>query len=310
MKIQRATFVGVQGVSDITIELTDPKTNAPHALVLFTGPSGSGKTRMLEALIAAKEAIGAFGPMAPTAPWIREGSGAKVLLTFQLDESERVFADAASPSIDAEVIFTEERARVEADDGLRALLERYSHDPAQGKLEYFPAARKIPAHAPYAGIGVAEQRVARPGKELRKYSFVVSFLRTLVHDRVAAEAFAQRLAALSSTCRYVPQPLEDAEPRCLQSRGGPPVAPKELSDGEADAVLFAATAVLIGLNHSLVFVDRPDLHLDDPARLLGGLVALGQDNQLFVAAGPALAAAAVGARVVALRDVEAPGSKG
>jgi hypothetical protein len=310
MKIQRATFLGVRGVTDVTLELTDPRTNAPHGLVVFTGPSGSGKTRLLEALIAAKEAVGALGPMTPGAPWIREGSGAKILLTFQLDESERTYADSSSPSIDTEVIFTEERVRVEAPDGLRALLERYSHDPAQGKLEYFPAMRKIPAHPPYGGLGVAEQRIARPGKDPRKYGFVVSFLRTLEYSRVAAEAFAARLAALSPTCRYLARPLEDAEPRCLQSRGGPPVTPAELSDGEADAVVFAATAVVIGLEHSLVFVDRPDLHLDDAVRLLGGLGALGQDNQLFVASGPELAAAAAGARIVPLRETGAPGPKG
>jgi hypothetical protein len=207
------------------------------------------------------------------------------------------------------VIFTEERVRVESDEGLAALLERYAHDPTQGKLEYFPATRRIPAHPPYGGLGVAEQRIARPGKEPRKYGFVVSFLRTLEYSRAAAEAFAARLKAFSPTCRYVARPLEDAEPRCLQSRGGPPVTPAELSDGEADAVLFAATAVVLGLNHSMVFVDRPDLHLDDPVRLLGGLAALGQDNQLFVASGPALAAAAAGARIVPLRETGAPGPK-
>ena len=310
MKIQRATFLGVRGVTDVTLELTDPRTNAPHGLVIFTGPSGSGKTRILEAMIAAKEAIGAFGPMTPGEPWIGAGSAAKIHLTFLLDEGERTFADTSSPSMEAEVIFMEERARVEAEEGLRALLERYSHDPAQGKLEYFPATRGIPRHPPYGGLGVAEQRIARPAKDPRKYGFVVSFLRTLEFNRVAAEAFAARLAALSPTCRYVARPLEDAEPRCLQSRGGPPVTPAELSDGEADAVLFAATAVVIGLDHSIVFVDRPDLHLDDSVRLLGGLSALGQDNQLFIASGPELAAAAVGARLVPLREPGAAGPKG
>ena len=310
MKIQRATFLGVRGVTDVTLELTDPRTTAPHGLVVFTGPSGSGKTRILEALIAAKEAVGALGPMTPGASWIGAAGAAKILLTFQLDEGERAYAGISSPSSEAEVIFTEERVRAEADDGLRAVLERYSHDPAQGKLEYFPANRRIPAHPPYGGLGAAEQRIARAGKDPRKYGFVVSFLRTLEHNRAAAEAFAARLAAFSPTCRYVSRPLEDAEPRCLQSRGGPPVTPAELSDGEADAVLFAATAVVIGLDHSIVFVDRPDLHLDDSARLLGGLSALGPDNQLFVASGPELGAAAAGARIVPLREPGAADPKG
>ena len=73
MKIQRATFIGVRGVPDLTLDLTDGRTGAPRALVVVSGPSGSGKTRMIEALIAAKEAIRPYGAMTTGAPWIRAG---------------------------------------------------------------------------------------------------------------------------------------------------------------------------------------------------------------------------------------------
>jgi hypothetical protein len=308
MKIQRATFLGVRGVPDATLELTGPKSSAPASTVVVAGPSGSGKTRLLEALVVAKEAIGAYGPMARGAPWIGGGAAAKILVTFHLDEAERDYAGTASPTVEGEVIFLPDRIRSEAPEGLRAVLERYSHDPAHGKLEYFPATRRLLPHPPFTGLGVAEQRIARPGKDARKYSFVVPFLLSLQHDARRAERFASRLAALCPAVAYAPDPEGAPIPRCFRSRGGPPATPFELSSGETDAVVFAATATAIGLERSLVLVDRPDLHLDDVERLAAGLAALGQDNQLFLAASAASTgladrlAAAAGAHLVTLKE--------
>jgi hypothetical protein len=301
MKIQRATFLGVRGVGDATLELTDPRTGAPHRVVVITGPGASGKTRLLEALVAAKEAIGPYGPMTPGAPWIGGGSAAKILVTFHLDEAERTYAGTSSQALEGEVIFLPERARSQADEGLRALLERYSHNPAQGKLEYFPATRRIPAHAPFHGLGAAEQRLQRAAKDPRKYSFVVPLLRAFEHQRALAERFAAILESLSPTCRYVFNAPSEVVPRCFSSKGSPPLTAAELSDGETDAVIFASTAALVGLDHSLILVDRADLHLDDPAHVVAGLAALGHDNQIFLTGRPELAAAAGLAHVVTLK---------
>jgi hypothetical protein len=301
MKIQRATFHGVQGVPDLTLDLTDARTGVPRALVVVTGPSASGKTRMLEALIAAKEAIRPYGLMTPGAQWIGAASAAKVAITFYLDEAEREFAGTSSPTLEGEVIFLPERANAEADDGLRAVLGRYSHNPAYGKVDYFPAERRIPTFPPFPGLGPAEQRVLRLTRDPRKYGSVLPFLRTLDHDVARRERFVASLAALSPTCRYVPDPSGEAIPRCFSSRGGASVTATQLSQSEADAVIFAATAAAIGLDHSLVFIDRPDLHTADLARFAAGLASLGQDNQLFLAGRPELVTAAGGAHVVTLK---------
>src|SRR5262249_47041652 len=151
---------------------------APHGMVAITGRSGSGKTRTLEALIAAKEAIAPYGPMTPGSPWIGAGHAAKILVTFHLDDAERDYAGTSPSTLEGARVFLPERPRSEADEGLRAVLERYSHDPAQGKLEYFPPGRKIPSFPPFASLGTAEQRMARPSRDPRKYSFVIPFLRT------------------------------------------------------------------------------------------------------------------------------------
>lgn len=301
MKIQRATFLGIRGVPDLTLDLVDYRSGLPHDVVILTGPSGSGKTRALEAIIAGKEALGAYGPMTGGAPWIGSGSAAKILLTFLLNAEEQEYAGTSSPVQEGEVVFLEERAKTDAEEGLRSVLERYSHEPKEGKLEYFPAIRRFASHPPYGGLSSAEQRIGRASKDVRKYSFVVTFLHSLEFNRGLADRFATTLAALSPSLRYVPGTSSEGPPRCLSSRGGAPVTFAQISDGEADALIFAATAAAIGLDHSLVFVDRPDTHLDDFASVVAGLGALGRDNQLFLTARPELATQAAGAHVVNLK---------
>jgi predicted ATPase len=57
----------------------------------------------------------------------------------------------------------------------------------------------------------------------------------------------------------------------------------ELSDGERDAVLWCASSERVGLDHSVVLIDRPEAyaHPDDVARWLSTLERNG--NQRIVA---------------------------
>ncbi len=304
MKIQRAKFVGVSGVPDMTLDLTEGRTGVPHSLVAITGPAASGKTRTIEALIAAKEAIRPYGLLANGAGFIRgAGTSAKVYVTFYLDEAERDFAGTSSPTLEGEIIFHPDRVVAEADDGLRAVLGRYAHNPAHGKVDYFPMERRIPMFPPFGGLGAGEQRPGRLTKDQRKYGFVLPLLRSFEHDAARRDRFVAALEALSPTCRYVADTSSETIPRCFTSRGGDPVTVGQLSHAEADAVIFAATAAAISLDHSLVFIDRPDLYVDDLDAFLDGLLSLGKDNQLFCTGGARLAtAAARRAHVVALKS--------
>lgn len=303
MKIQHLTFLGVRGIADASFDLTNAETGAPHDVVVVSGPPGSGKTRVLEAIIAAKEAIGPYAPVQPGASWIHpEGSVAKVAMTFHLDEEEQTYAGVSTAAIEAETVFQPEQPRGEADEGLAAVLERYDHRNGYGKLEYFATTRRIPALAPFHGLGADEQRSLRSGKDPRKYSFIGRFVRDLPAG--VGRAFGERLAALSPTCRYEPAlGAGPGLPRCFRSRGGSPVTIAELSDSESDAVIFAATATAIQLVRSLVLIDRPELyvHPADLPRFIAGLRALGQDNQLILASSsPAVLAAAGPAHVIEL----------
>lgn len=305
MKLQRVAFLGVRGVKDATYDLARAGTGGPHDVVVISGPTASGKTRLLEALMAAKEAIGPYGLMVVGAPWIAPGAPVSTIeLTFSLDEAERAFAKASSKVVDAEVTFLPGRARAVAPGGLIALLGRYTHDPSKGKFEYFPANRRLPSFGPFDGCSSAEQMLYRAGKEGRKYSFVVNGLRALSNDPEQAARFAAKLSKLSATVRYVaPAAAGEGPLHCLSSRGGAPRGPGELSDAEADAVLFAATAVAIGLDGSVLLIDRPDLYVDPQGlpSFVAGLLALGAGNQVFLASSnPSVAAAAERAFVIAL----------
>lgn len=309
MKIQRLTFLGVRGLPDLTFDLTDPASGAPHDVVLVTGGAASGKTRMLEALIAGKEGIAPYGPVGPGGPWIAPGgSASKVAITFHLDEEERTYAGTIESTMEGEATFLPQRPRPEADDGLLAVLERYDHSSGHGKFEYFPSNRRIPVFPPFHGTNTLEQRILRPGKDPRKYSFVLRFLRDLENSPTATQAFSEKLSAISSTLRYEPDGPADGMPRCFRSRGGSTVLPTEISDAESDAVIFAATAVAMQLVRSIVLIDRPELFTDvrELPRLLGGLRGLGEGNQLIMAtSSPELIAAAEGALVLRVDPADA-----
>lgn len=303
MKIQSVTFIGVRGVRDATFDLAAREGGA-HELVVVTGPSASGKTRVVEAIIAAVEAIAPHAPQAPPGAWIADDvEAAKIKLAFHLGDEERVYAASSGPIQEAEVTFTGERTRAHAGGGLIAVLERYTHDPRKGKLEYFPSNRRIATNPPFHGLGVMEQQTLRSGKDPRKYAFILRFLRDLPDDTHRAQRFASLLEALSPTVRYVHGRASEGVPRCLSSHGRAPVSPGELSDGEADAVIFAATATAIGLGRSLVFVDRPELFADAERipHTVHALQGLGEDNQLFLAtSSAAVIASCSGAPVIAL----------
>lgn len=296
MKLSRVTFLGIRGIADGSYDFTDVQTGLPHDVVIVTGPEASGKTRFLEAILAAKEGIAPYGPMSTGATWLPPGLGvAKIMLSFWLEEEERQYVGTNREVVDAEAQFLPDRIRRDADEGTVALLRRYEHGRAAGKIEYFPASRRLSPLGPFHGTSALEQRLHRASKDPMKYGFVVRFLRDLDQDAAKEKEFAALLERLSPSVRYVMRASREGLPRCFSSRGGPPVHAAELSDSEAQAVLLAATAVNVGLSRSLVLVDRPELFAGagSAPRLLEGLRALGEGNQLLLASSSAEMIAAV-----------------
>jgi hypothetical protein len=294
VKLQRATLLGISGLDDVTCDFNDPITGTPRRVSVVTGPPASGKTRLLEALFAAKEVMAPYGAPVNGGSWIRS-EAAKVELVFELDTEEQR-EGGIGPTVEAEALFDPEACQFDADDALVVLLERYEHGGKHGKVDYFPASRSIPPMSVAMGHSAIELQPWRASSSARKYGFVPRYLANLASDALAAARFAQKLASLTSSIRYEPgagDPLDH-----FVTHRNARVGTSELSTSEANAVIFAASATLIGYDRSIVFIDRPELGVPEN-RIVAWVeqlaTALG-DAQLIVASdSPALVAAVGGA---------------
>ncbi len=285
MKLRKVAFRGVRGLPDGTHDLTDPRTGEAHSLVLVTGPPASGKTRFLEAIFAAKEWVAPYGARPAAGPWVLPtGTAAKVAISWRLTPDEQAYGALEAATADTESIFTTVGASLPEEDGVVAVLKRYEHGHGSGKLEYFPAHRHVPMGGLGVGLSAFEQRPLRPTSDPRKFASVVRVVHELSGGGPTADYFADMLARLSPTCRFEPAVASDAFPRCFAGPLGPRSI-RELSSSELDAVILAATSVLLGLSHSVVLIDSPELFAD-PAfvpQLAEGLSALGEDVQVIAA---------------------------
>jgi hypothetical protein len=303
VKLRSVAFRGVRGLADGAFDLTDPRTGEPYPLVLVTGPSASGKTRFLEAIVAAKEWVAPYGARPSPATWVRPAdTAAKVTLSWQLTPDEQGYGAVETRTAATESIFTTIGATLPEDDGIVAVLKRYEHGHSAGKIEYFPALRPVPINGLGIGLSAFEQRPLRASSDARKFASVVRVIHELASGGPTAAYFAELLQRLSPTCRFEPAVVSDAFPLCFHGPSGPRSL-RELSSSETDAVVFAATSVLLGLSHSIVLADSPELFADPafvPA-FAEGLLALGQDVQVIAATrSPELLRAVPPAQVITL----------
>lgn len=303
MKLLGIQAIDILGVQNGVYSFAKTQEEA-HDRVLITGGPGTGKTRLLELIVAAREMLANSERVMDPLSFIRpENTTAKAILYWQLGAEEQATIGAASPAVSTEVIFTQDEED-EVDARMNFLLERYGHDDATPKFEYFSAQRRLDVGGGAVSLEEGEQQGLRTSPSPRKFSWVPLFLEMLPDDPERSARFAGILERLSPTCAY------DVESHVLSSRGRRLRSLTELSASEADAVMFGATAALVGLSGSIVLIDRPELHGIEAQRAIAGLSALGSDNQLIMAtSSPALAAHFDGA-VVQLTPVPVSGDAG
>ena len=276
--------IDVEGVESGTYSFAKSEEEA-HERVLITGGPSSGRTRLLELIVAARQFLTAGERVIDQSSFIRpENKTCKVILWWQLTSEEQATIGVASPIASTEVIFRDEIEDA-VDQRMSFLLERYGHDDATPKFEYFSERRRLDVGGGEASLDQDEQRGLRTDPGPRKFSWIPSFLLQLPDDPKQAQRFADSLHRFSPSSAY------DVERHHLSSLGRPLGSLDELSASEADALMFSATAALVGLSGSIVLVDRPELHGIDPVHAMAGLMGLGADNQLIIASpSPALAA--------------------
>lgn len=299
MKIKRVVTNGFRGLPDRTFDLTSTRTGNAANIVLVTGPAGIGKTSFLEAIIAAKEDVGPYGLKRPSISFIRPGeAAAKVRIDWVLTSDEKARVGATESEITSESIFARDEFSItEHNASLAALLGEYDIDPNLGKVEYFHASRRIPrGGAPsMASSGIPEgEKLGRLTRDDAKYARVAQYVVEAtvgLHDRDGKRGVARLAEAFAKLCRTrelagIEKAGRSVAPRFADVRGAI-VGIDELSDSERQALLFAVTFIRSGIEHSVVMIDTPELHIPEPevGVFVAGLAQLGLDNQLVIATG-------------------------
>lgn len=282
---------------------------APLDTVFITGPASSGKTTFLEAIAALKESVGAYDMPPETKRLRRRGAtSGKVEGTWQLSADEMRRAELDRSTVTTTLDLGNDGPAELAEPGLRELFAAYSHDSSRGKFEYFPANRAVGSGEVRASLMVDEEARLRLGKGAEKYATSKRALINLaLGDGVTAieEAMARGLllrndqrdslapyrkdlAGLAPHLRLIGVEIVGKGHELIFERAdGARLTLDDLSDSEKQAFLFCATFRRIGLSHSVVLVDQPELylHADLHLRFIQALGRLGVDNQIFYATG-------------------------
>src|ERR1700733_2783587 len=327
MKILRLQSSGFRGLPDRAFDFAPSGTLAPLDVAIVSGEAGSGQASLLEAIIAAKEDGGAYGPARP-ASYLRAGERTTRLeATWLLSPAEKMRAGATSAVVTTMSVFGVRAPPIAAHpEALRAVFREHSCDRARAKVEYFHAGRGLPrtrwtrlAAAPSAASD-ARLRLTQSNEKYRPLrGDVVAAIQAdnlALADRVRThgvalsgrfEARQQIGAALRPF--LLGKAFDGIDPEGegyrlrFARRDGTVLDLEELSAGEQQGVLFALTFRRLGLENSIVLVDEPELHVhaEGCVRFLQAIVALGRDNQIIAATGSAeIVAAAVPRQVLDL----------
>jgi hypothetical protein len=273
------------------------------------GARGAGKTRLLEAVVALKELVGAYRAPPPFASLLEPGARTgRIGGTFVLSDAERTAAELESNELTVGFGLGEARAdSTEIARPVRDLFAGYSHEATRSKLEYFPASRNLPrygeptnelaeklhragAHAAkYAGLAphLVELSLADGARALRETATRGILMAGDAPDSLAR--YRTALAAVLPELRLRGAQLDDAGvPDLVFDRpGGGTVSVHHLSESQKQIFLLVATMLRLQLAHSIILLDAPELHLHaaDQSRLLPALLPLGHDNQWIIASG-------------------------
>lgn len=165
MKILRLETSNVRGLHDGTHDFS--QRGHPRNLTVVVGPRASGKTSLLEAIVFAKESVGAYGLIPRTAGWLRRGAGAGFLrATFVLEPDEQALVETADTAVSIDIDLAPDGALPRVVPAVRALFERFSFDAGVPKLEYFHDERAL---TPGTRTSEADERRLRPTRRNDKY---------------------------------------------------------------------------------------------------------------------------------------------
>ncbi len=314
MKITRVKLFGLLGAPDAELSLGSQGAGP----FVITGPSGAGKTRTLEAIIAAKEHLGAYG-LAPRAErWRRSDDGRiEIDLLFDGVHEKTLQAGAVRGVFELGAGRPSEAAPVR----VAHALSRWSREVGPSKVEYFHAGRLADCEGWSSAGPMDDLPSGRLTRARGKYSWVRSMLEQLSRASAARaidtlaergialgvpselDGFSRRLMKLTDRLKWLRVVEASEGARCIFARPGGEVELSDLSDGERAVVLFAAAFERLGLDQAIVLIDMPELmlHPEDHVRVVDGLASMLTDGQLIIATtSPAILRAVPASRICSL----------
>jgi hypothetical protein len=310
MKLAEIEFANVRSLPDGRYSLRGTQSGKPLDVVLVTGPARSGKTSFLEAIAAAKEAAGPYGQVVDLGPMRggREGRG-EISATWELSGAEFRQLEQSGPELKTAAALSATDARPMPDAALARVFGRFTRERGRGKFEYFPANRRVPLE-PLSSIPTPiseeDEGNVRLRKPSNKYEVVARVLQLLALETSLklgedlAQAglvlggrnsdpltpYREAIATMNPDLRFLGVDSQRARQRLVfQRRTGDKLELAQLSDSELQGVLFAVTFERLGLHHSIVLIDTPELHIHpaEHVEFMRRLVLLGQDNQIVAA---------------------------
>jgi hypothetical protein len=328
VKILRLQASGFRGLPDRVFEFTHPGSDLPLNVVIVSGEAGSGKTSLLEAIVAAKEDVGAYGAPRP-ASYLRAGERtARLEARWLLSPAERKRVGVADATVTTVSVFGDGApALAPHPEGLRAVFREHSCDRGRAKVEYFHASRALPstrgARLPGAKAVGSDTRLRLTASNDKHRPLRAYVAGAIQADNMAlADSVRDKGIALGTGQFQARQEIRDTLRPFLPGKAFDGIEPEgegyrlrflrrdhavldleELSASEQQGVLFALTFLRLGLDHSIVLIDEPELHIPaaDRVRFLQAVVELGRDNQILAATGSTeIRAAALPAQVIDL----------
>lgn len=327
MKLLRLALQNFRGVPDGEYPFTDQRTGAPLEAVLVTGGPASGKTSFLEAIAVLKETVGGYGPPPDARRLVRHGRAAgRIEGTWLLTPEEQRRSGLGDSSWPTSMGLGDRAGDVERDDKLARFLSQYFREATHGKVEYVPSRRHVALPGRAAAPPISEQAEGRqrPARDPGKYAPLLAWLTDAARGNLAelGQIVEQRgvarrvglpdslapvkkaIAGLAPQLRLLGLDAGDSASGLAFARAtGERLSFEDLSDSEHQAVLFAVLFARIGLGHSIVLVDTPELFIHPTAQtsFFQSILALGEDNQIVAAtSSSALLDAAVPRQIIRL----------
>ncbi|NUP05731.1 MAG: hypothetical protein HOW73_06685 [Polyangiaceae bacterium] len=285
MRIQSIETNGCRAIADRKYDL--PPFAEGKNLVAVVGPPASGKTSLLDVIAAGKEVVAPYGTQPAPSDLVRQGfAECKIIIDWGLTEDEEDFAAIDGPPRTEAIVRRQGLPDTDGDPGLVALLERYSHYPGYGKIDYFPDDRGIPQHAVVGPDLVVDQQMRRLSRGPGKYAALSRFTRTALtgaDEGRTGETLKELFHKLCPWKKLVG--IGGLGSPVFHSSSGVETPLDRLSASEAMAFLFAATFVMVGLHDSVVLIDTPELRFGpgDGARVLRELMGFAPTTQFIVA---------------------------